>query len=296
MRLILTIVIVVFLGAIKPAAAGQRVALDIGIADYPGDLRLTNPVNDASDVSAALRALGFDVLAEIDVDRRRFIEVLSSFYAKAEGAETALFYFSGHGLQIRGVNYLVPKDARFRDADQAKAEMIALQDILDAMKERTGGVKLTFLDACRNNPLSDELQRSVRGQERSSIVPRGLAPMTIGSDVNTLLVFAALAGRTAADGMPGGNSPFTRALLKHLGASGLSVADMMTAVTAEVYDATRGEQIPEMIVRIRTPFSFNPVKSDVHTTSHAKANLIPTVSLDRCKYENPPLDCYLGRR
>jgi uncharacterized protein len=297
MAIRLTLIGLVLAMAANAASAGNRIALVIGIADYSGGLRLENSVNDATAVSTALRDLGFNVAVEFNIERGRFIEALSDFYARADDAEAALFYFSGHALQLRGINYLLPKDAKFRDVDQIKAELIALQDILDAIKDRTTGVKLTILDACRNNPINDQLQRSIRGHERSSEVPRGLAPVLIGRNVNTLLVFAASAGHTALDGTPGGNSPFTHALLTHIGTRGLSVADMMAEVTADVDDFTGGQQIPEIVLRIRKPFYFNPSNlNELATSTPVGDRLVFPETTRQCNSPNPPLSCYLGSR
>ena len=174
------------------------------------------------------------------------------------GTEAALFYYSGHGIQLRGVNYLLPKDVRFdHDRNTLTLEAITLQDILDIMKE-SAAIKLAFLDACRDNPYADDLQRSMAKLQRSASVPRGLAPMHIGDgELNTALVFAALPGKTAADGS-GSDSPFTQAILKNIRTPGATLDDLLNDVTSDVSGATNGEQIPERVSRMKTRFVFNP--------------------------------------
>lgn len=224
------------------------------MSNYTYSPRLDNPVRDVAAMSAALGAAGFEVLLSIDHDLAQLTSDLDNFYAKADGAEAALFFYAGHGLQFDGVNYLVPRDAQLKSETRLKQETVALQDIIAAIEKRAS-ITLVFLDACRDNPLAEQLQRAVKSQSRSAAVTRGLAPMSIRNP-DTLLVFAAAPGRTADDGQED-HSPFTKALLSNIAVPGVEIELLMKRVTRDVVQATKGEQIPERLSRLTTEFVFN---------------------------------------
>lgn len=236
------------------AAQAKRVALVVGVSDYQFSPRLPNPGNDAAGISTALKDAGFDVVTSLDEDLSALLQTLDKFYAKAVDSEAAVFFFAGHGLQFNGVNYLVPRDAQLKSEARVRQEAIALQDIISAIEKRSK-ITLVFLDACRDNPLAEQLQRSVVGRDRSAAVPRGLAPMKGNPD--TLLVFAAAPGRTASDGA-GRNSPFTAALLSNMREPGVEIELMMKRVTRDVHQATKGQQTPERLSKLTSEFAFHP--------------------------------------
>ncbi|MEQ1697380.1 MAG: caspase family protein [Hyphomicrobiaceae bacterium] len=235
-------------------AHAKRVALVVGISDYAYSPRLENPGRDAAAMASALTAAGFEVVRSVNDDLPSLTRALDQFYTRADGAEAALFFYAGHGLQFEGVNYLVPRDAELRSETRLKQEAIALQDIIAAIEKRAA-VTLVFLDACRDNPLAEQLQRSMKGKERSAGVTRGLAPMTIRNP-DTLLVFAAAPGRTANDG-EGQNSPFTTAILENIRQPDVEIELLMKRVTRDVVQATKGNQVPERLSRLTTEFVFN---------------------------------------
>jgi uncharacterized caspase-like protein len=281
--------------AVEPARTAPRVALVMGVSDYPGALKLPNPVNDANGISAALKELNFEVITVVNPGRAEFIDALQRFGRRIDGAEAALFYYSGHAIQIHGVNYLLPKDIRLdRDENTLALEAVTLQDVLGMMKEHAA-IKLAFLDACRDNPYAAELQRSAGKLGRSASVQRGLAPERLSDgELDMTLVFAALPGRTAADGS-GGNSPFTQAILHNIRSPGASLDDVLNDVTRDVSDATNGEQIPERVSRMKRKFVFSPVPIG-SVPPQAKAEPLPVVQSERCWTSNPPLDCFLRER
>ena len=254
------------------AEAGRRVALVVGISNYTYSPRLKNPHSDAKAISSALSAAGFEVVQSLDQDLTSLSAALDGFYKKADGADAALFFFAGHGLQFDGVNYLVPRDAALRSETRLKQETIALQDIIGAIEKRAG-LTLVFLDACRDNPLAEELQRSAKGQSRSAAVPRGLAPMAIRNP-DTLLVYAAAPGRTASDG-GGENSPFTTALLRNIDEPGVEIELLMKRVTRDVVQATGGEQVPERLSRLTTEFVFKAAPGGTAPSAAAAAQKAP---------------------
>lgn len=263
------------------AAAGKRVALVVGMAEYDHCPKLANPRRDAAGMVDVLSALGFHVIPSLDQDLSGLTEALDRFYAEARGAEAALFYYAGHGLQLRGVNYLVPRDARLRSETRLGQETIALQGVVMAMEEKAR-IALVFLDACRDNPLGDELKRSVAGGERSAAVARGLAPMSIRNP-DTMVVFATAPNATAQDGQ-GGNSPFAGAMLRHLSTPGVEIELMMKRVTRDVVQATGGAQVPERLSRLTSEFVFKEAAAVV--------GAVPApVAADPCRVANPPLSC-----
>jgi tetratricopeptide (TPR) repeat protein len=226
------------LAAPTPVAPGSRVALVVGNADYRHATRLANPVNDAGDVAAALRRLGFDVVEGRDLDKRAMEEKAREFGRKLDRAELALFFYAGHGLQVAGKNYLVPTDAKLERPGDLSFEAIEITQIL-AQMEADQRVNLVFLDACRDNPLARSLARSYGA--RSSAVGQGLA--TIQSAIGTMISYATQPDAVALDG-DGRNSPFTSALLKHIATRGLEIGSLMRRVRADVVQVTRGKQVP----------------------------------------------------
>jgi uncharacterized caspase-like protein len=221
-----------------PAHAERRVALVIGNSAYEHVPQLANPKNDAADMAKKLQELGFEVVVGEDLDLSSMRKTAREFTRKIEGADMALFFYAGHGLQVNGANYMAPVDAQLMSYNDLDYEAFPMDMILAAM-ERNTKVNLVFLDACRDNPLAENLARSMG--TRSSAVGRGLAKL--GSGVGSLIAFATQPGNVALDG-DGRNSPFTTALLQHLGTPGQSVTDDLIQVRKEVLDATDGKQVP----------------------------------------------------
>jgi len=270
-------------------ALAKRVAMVVGITDYTHSRKLPNARNDAASMTQALQASGFDVVQSLDQDQTEIYDTLDRFYAKASAAETAVFFFAGHGIQFDGVNYLVPKSAELRSISRLKQETVALQDIISEIEKRAG-ITLVFLDACRDNPLAEELQRSLKGTTRSAAVSRGLAPMEIRNP-DTLLVFAAAPGKTASDGA-GANSPFTAALVQNIAEPGVEIEQMMKRVARDVRSATGGTQAPERLSKLTTEFIFTPAQSTKALTVEPAR---PASDTPSCKGPNPPISCLWNR-
>ena len=215
----------------------RRVALVVGNGAYEHARELRNPGNDATDMAAALKALDFEVVQGMDVGRDGFFDKLDEFTEAAAGADVALFFYAGHGLQVDGRNYLAPVDARLEKELDLQREAIDLATILGEMRSPTN---LVFLDACRNNPLAENLARSM-GRSRSVGATRGLA--RVGDRSGTLIAYATAANAVADDG-EGENSPFTAALLEHIRTPGLSIFQMVNQVALSVSASTGGRQEP----------------------------------------------------
>jgi uncharacterized caspase-like protein len=220
------------------AMAEKRVALVIGNSAYQHVPQLRNPRNDASDIAGKLRGLGFDVVAGTDLDLNGTRNVVRDFVERLDGADVALFFYAGHGLQVNGENYIAPVDARLGSVIDLDFEAVPMNLILSAM-ERATPVNLIFLDACRDNPLAENLSRSMG--TRSASVGRGLA--RLGTGIGSLIAFSTQPGNVALDG-EGRNSPFTSALLRHLGTPGEDITRNLIRVRRDVLEATGGKQVP----------------------------------------------------
>ena len=232
-----------------PAVAG-RVALVLGNANYEHTVPLANPRNDAEAISEALTGLGFEVFDGFDLGRAATEDLIRDFARAAGDATTAVLFYAGHGLEVGGVNYLVPVDAQIRDEADLKFETINLTDILQLM-ERENRTNLIFLDACRDNPMAGNLARNMG--TRSAFVGRGLARVDTG--VGTMIAYATQPGNVALDGV-GRHSPFTSALLSHIATPALDVEIMMRRVRRDVMDQTAGQQVPWSSSSLTGSFAF----------------------------------------
>ena len=229
--------VAVFASAAVVLADG-RVALVVGNSSYAHIGRLPNPESDAVDMAAALARLGFDVTTELDADRVALTEALRAFTRRSAGADVSLVFYAGHGIEMDGVNYVVPVDARLeRDVD-VRYETVTLDDLLVATSGAS--LRLVLLDACRNNPLARSMQRTAATRSVSGGSFGDLNEDLLGDE--TLVAYAAAAGTTAADGR-GRNSPYTTALLTHL-ETPLEIGLLFRRVRAQVLEATGGEQRP----------------------------------------------------
>jgi uncharacterized caspase-like protein len=225
----------------EPAAAQKRVALIVGNAAYANAAALANPANDASDMASAMRGLGIDVILGLDLDKRGFDAKVRDFSrALAAGADTGIFFYAGHGLQVAGRNYLVPVDVQLANERDLDFEAVSLDFVMRQMElEREGKTNIVFLDACRDNPLARNLARTMG--TRSASIGRGLAQVQTG--VGTFIAYSTQPGNVALDGT-GRNSPFTAALAKGVKLPGRNLTALMIDVRREVLAATGGKQVP----------------------------------------------------
>ena len=236
-RLIRSLVIVaVSCLAAGGTAAGERVALLIGNSAYAHVPALPNPVGDAAALGASLQRLGFEVVHADNLSYDDMRRVLIDFSAKAAGAEMALVFYAGHGIEIDRQNFLVPVDARLASDRSVTLETIPLDTVLMAVEGATK-LKVVLLDACRDNPFVNQMKRS--GASRS--IGRGLA--RVEPDVGTLVGFAAKEGTTAADG-DGAHSPYTTALLENIEQPGLEISLMFRRIRDRVLETTGRAQEP----------------------------------------------------
>jgi hypothetical protein len=229
------IVVNVFLAA--PAFAEKRVALVIGNATYRNAGTLATPRNDASDMSAALKTLGFQVIEGFDLGKAGMDAKLREFATAANGADAAVFFYAGHSLQLSGVNYLWAVDTAPDSPATATSALIRL----DALQIAMQGAKnsLLFIDACREHPLAQNLARAMG--PRAGEVGMGLA--ITAARRNSLISFATFPGNVAAEGA-GRNSPFAEALAKRFRAPGGEPLALIANVRDDVVRATGNTQVP----------------------------------------------------
>jgi hypothetical protein len=224
--------------AIVAPAEARRVALVIGNGAYQHTRALPNARNDARVIAALLAKIGFVVSEANDLAYRPMREAIRAFGQAAQGAEMALVYYAGHGLEVAGENWLLPVSAALRHEQDLEYEAVGLSSIVAAVKE-AGRLRLVILDACRNNPLGERIALS-SGTTRS--VSRGLARVEPSGDI--LVAYSAKHGTLAEDGPAGGNSPFAAALASNLATPGLDVRIMLGKVRDDVRKATGGRQEP----------------------------------------------------
>jgi uncharacterized caspase-like protein len=254
-RLLALCVALCALGWGKSAAVAEtRVALVVGNSAYQSTTPLANPMNDARDMAAALKAVGFDVVEALDADRRKLDGALRAFTDKLARADVALFFYAGHGLQVGLQNYLVPVDARLERERDLEFETVRLDFVLRQMEiDREGKTTIVILDACRDNPLTRNLARSMG--TRSAGIGRGLAAASTG--LGTFIAYSTQPGNVALDGQ-GRNSPFTAALVRHMATRGHNLPATMIEVRKEVVAATAGAQVPWDHSALTGDFFFAP--------------------------------------
>jgi hypothetical protein len=214
--------------AAAAGGSGKRLALVIGNGNYR-DAPLKNPVSDARALSAKLRALGFEVMIGENLGQRDMTRLVARFGERLAGHDVGMFFFAGHGIQVRGKNYLIPVDAQIGSENSVRAEAVDVDAVLDQLS--ASPLNLVILDACRNNPFERRF-RSVGGGLAQMEAPKG-----------TLIAYATAPGKVAQDG-DGANSTYTTALLKVLAEPGLAVESVFKRVRSEVSRMTGDAQSP----------------------------------------------------
>jgi hypothetical protein len=224
---------------INPQLIAQKqpkVALVIGNANYEED-RLSNPVNDATDIAKALKELGFEVTLLQNQDLQSMEAAIDDFSRQLRKGGVGVFYYAGHGVQVEGENYLIPLKAKLLNEKDARYEAVALGKVLNAMEEARNQVNIIIIDACRDNPF----YRRWRSSRRSSNV-RGLTAVSPPSGI--IIAYATREGNTAADGQGQRNSPFTSALLENIKQPNIDVQLMFRRVSTAVKQKTNAAQQP----------------------------------------------------
>jgi len=222
--------------AVTSAGQGRRIALVIGNGAYqhPDNLPpLANPANDAQDIAKALRGFGFEVIERRNQTLEAMNQAIAEFGSRIGGSEAALFYFAGHGIQVKNQNYLMPINARVESEAAVPYQGVNLNQILDEIDNARSQANIVMLDACRNNPISGKFRSGrSRGLASPGSVPKG-----------TVIVYATDPGNVAADG-DGRNGLFTAGLLTAFKGKNLSLDDVLTVASAEVERASGQTQTP----------------------------------------------------
>jgi hypothetical protein len=222
------------------AKADRRVAFVVGNGIYKNVTPLPNPPIDAKSMAGVLRNAGFDVVEGINLTRQEMTERLLEFGKKTPGADVAVFFYAGHGIALDGINYLLAVDADIKSEMDVKLGNAINVDLTLDQTMSAAKVKLVFLDACRDNPLTAKIKAAASTRRVS--VQSGLAEMKSGE--GTLIAFATGPGQTALDGEVGTNSPFTRALMANITQPGMEIQQAMTQVRAQVNEETKKGQLP----------------------------------------------------
>ncbi|RUU93761.1 peptidase c14 caspase catalytic subunit p20 [Mesorhizobium sp. M7A.F.Ca.MR.176.00.0.0] len=239
---------------VTAASAERRIALVLGNSQYQHAAPLANPVRDAQAMAERLKKLDFEVFSGFDLPKLQTQATIAQFAKQGRGADIALFFYAGHGLQVSGKNYLLPVDATLEDETSLDFEAVSVDLILHQMSRETS-IRLVFLDACRDNSLAEMLAKTAGGKGASS----GLAEIPIEKGgAGTLVAFAASPNQLAYDGS-GEHSPFTSALLKHIGAPNVPITEAMNGVTSDVLKATTGKQHPWISVSLTTEVVLHKV-------------------------------------
>jgi len=213
--------------------AQQKYALVIGNGNYANITRLNNPVNDANDMEAALRGLGFTVEKVLNGNLRQMETGIVNLKNRLKGAKNSygFFFYAGHGVQSNGENYLIPVDADIQSESFLRRQSISVQEMLDELNEAGNALNMVVLDACRDNPFPWKRSGS-----------RGL--QVVGNQpADSIIVFATSAGSTASDGT-GRNGLFTGHLLNNLKTPGLEVAEVFRLTMGDVIRASGSQQRP----------------------------------------------------
>lgn len=243
--------------AVNPVDAGNEklIALVIGNSKYK-EKSLANPANDANDMAETLRELGFDVIAKIDVTQKEMNRSIVQFGEKLNASTIALFYYAGHGMQVKGKNYLIPVDAEIATENSVRAETVDVDTVLDQLNRSP--LSIVILDACRNNPFERRF-RSAGGGLAAIDAPKG-----------TLIAYATSPGSVASDGK-GRNGLYTHELLKAMRTPGLSVERMFKEVRKHVTQASGDTQTPWEMSSLTGEFYFKPSTAATNSASaHAR--------------------------
>lgn len=228
------IILAVFIPSLLWAQSYQkRLALVVGNSNYEHGGSLPNPVNDAKAIAVALQSVGFEVMSYENVTQKELKMAINAFGQKLKGYEVGVFYYAGHGIQNKGMNYMIPVEADLQTEAQVEFDCVAADRVLAYMDAAQVKVNVIIMDACRNNPFERSWHRSANGN--------GLAMMN--APTGSLIAYATAPGRVASDGT-GSNGLYTSALLKYLGDPKLTIEQVFKKVRTEVTEKSMGAQVP----------------------------------------------------
>jgi uncharacterized caspase-like protein len=253
----------VLLPAVLTAQAERRVALIIGNAAYQHAGPLRNPVNDARSMAQTLSGMGFQVLLRENRTEDQVKQDIREWGRQLDQNSVALFYYSGHGIQVKGENYVVPVDAEIASEEEVEYSAVNVGLVMAQMERARSRVNIVFLDACRNNPFA----RSFRSASQ------GLA--MVNAPAGTFIAYATAPGDVASDGSASaGNGLYTQQLLRYLNTPGLPIEQMHKQVRIAVSGASNGDQVPWESSSIMGDFYFagNNGQGSVQTAASTPTN------------------------
>ncbi len=224
-------------------AKPPRVALVIGNGAYKHAAPLENPVNDAADVARELAGAGFTVIQRDNASLREMHLALREFGDKLAKTTTGVFYFAGHGVQVRGRNYLLPVDADIAREDEVAFSAIDLGAVMEKLDSARNPVNIVILDACRDNPFGGRIQMSAKGLAQVEAPP------------GTLIAFATAPGSAASDG-GGRNGLYTGHLVAEMRKPGAPIEEIFKTVRASVRRDSQGKQVPWESTSLESEFKF----------------------------------------
>ena len=227
-------------------AQEKRIALVIGNNNYEYATPLQNPVNDADAIAKNLKALGFEVLHFTNLDQKGMKQAIDVFGEKIKNYEVSLFYYSGHGIQLNGYNYLIPVDANLGTEEDAEYDCVDAGRILSKMELSGTKTNIIILDACRNNPFVKSWSRSFK--------KTGLAFMD--APTGSLIAYSTSPGNIASDGN-GKNGLYTSYLLNSMVNPELNILQVFQNVRKNVREASNGKQVPWESTSLENDFFFN---------------------------------------
>ena len=240
----------------------QRVALVIGNDDYKGALaKLSNPINDARAIKNILESRGFKVIYSEDVTKRAMRDDLNKFYRALGKGGVGMFYFSGHGIEVDGQNYLIPIDAKIEAKSDTEYEAVALNRITKRLQDIGNRLNILVLDACRNDPFS----RGVGTGGLAKVEPIGM-----------FVSYATGAGSVSSDGRAGGHGLFTESLIKYM-SKGLDLRDVFQKTRKEVYNKSNKRQFPAIYDQtINGRFYFTPPNPSSKNSNYEEPIVVST--------------------
>ena len=237
----------------------QRVALVIGNSNYQGVMsKLSNTINDAKSIRDILKDRGFEVIYKENTTKRSTKESLNSFYEKIQKGGVGMFYFSGHGIEVEGQNYLIPVDSNIKEKSDSEFEAISLNKITKRMQNAGNRLNIVVLDACRNDPFS------------KAIGVGGLAKV---EPIGLFVSYSTGAGSVSSDGRTGGNGLFTKSLIKYM-KQPLDLQDVFQKSREEVYQESNQKQFPAIYNQtINGKFFFTlPTQTTLKTITESESS------------------------
>jgi uncharacterized caspase-like protein len=229
----------------------ERIALVIGNAGY-AQAPLRNPANDSRAMAATLRELGFEVIHRENLALDGMLDALRDFAVMSAASQVRVFYYAGHGSQLRGRNYLIPVDAQFKDEEELPRKAASATELVERLGQMKSGVNIVILDACRNQAFPVGTRTRTLGGNRS--LAKGLAQ--VSAPRGTLVAYSTAPGSIALDGADQRNSAYTRHLVANMQVAGLPVEQLFKRVRIAVSEETRQAQIPWETSSLMGEFCF----------------------------------------